>query len=85
VDQFHLSVVKAFNQLHAEQLRANPALNRQRQVVFVSSNDADDSATVAAVATQLGFTPVELQSVRREFPGLDFTLSAASVGAASSS
>jgi predicted dinucleotide-binding enzyme len=28
--------------------------------VFVSSNDADASAKVAAVATQLGFAPVEL-------------------------
>jgi predicted dinucleotide-binding enzyme len=28
--------------------------------VFLSSNDADASATVAALATQLGFSPVEL-------------------------
>jgi hypothetical protein len=28
--------------------------------VFISSNDTDASATVAAVATQLGFAPVEL-------------------------
>ena len=38
----------------------NPPLEGQRQAVFVSSNDADASATVAAVATQLGFAPVEL-------------------------
>jgi predicted dinucleotide-binding enzyme len=28
--------------------------------VFVSSNDADASASVAAVVTELGFVPVEL-------------------------
>jgi predicted dinucleotide-binding enzyme len=53
-------VVKAFNHLPAKQLGTNPALEGQRQVVFVSSNDADASATVAAVATQLGFAPIEL-------------------------
>jgi predicted dinucleotide-binding enzyme len=30
------------------------------KVVFVSSNDADASATVAKVATRLGFAPIEL-------------------------
>jgi hypothetical protein len=29
-------------------------------VIGVSSNDTDASATVAAVATQLGFAPIEL-------------------------
>jgi predicted dinucleotide-binding enzyme len=53
-------LVKAFNHLPAEQLGTNPSLEGQRQVVFVSSNVADASATVAAVATQLGFAPVEL-------------------------
>ena len=53
-------LVKAFNHLPAAQLGTNPSLEGQRQVVFVSSNDADASATVAAVATQLGFAPVEL-------------------------
>jgi predicted dinucleotide-binding enzyme len=53
-------LVKAFNHLPAEQLGTNPSLAGQRQAVFVSSNDADASATVAAVATQLGFAPVEL-------------------------
>jgi hypothetical protein len=42
------------------QLGTNPSLEGQRQTVFVSSNDADASAAVAAVATQLGFAPVEL-------------------------
>jgi 8-hydroxy-5-deazaflavin:NADPH oxidoreductase len=53
-------LVKAFNHLPAAQLGTNPSLEGQRQVVFVSSNDADASASVAAVATQLGFAPVEL-------------------------
>jgi hypothetical protein len=33
--------------------------------VFLSSNDADASATIAAVATQLGFAPVELGSLMK--------------------
>jgi predicted dinucleotide-binding enzyme len=53
-------VVKAFNHLPAAQLGTNPSLEGQRQAVFVSSNDADASATVAALATQLGFAPIEL-------------------------
>jgi len=53
-------LVKAFNHLPAAQLGTNPSLEGQRQAVFVSSNDADASATVAAVATQLGFAPIVL-------------------------
>jgi 8-hydroxy-5-deazaflavin:NADPH oxidoreductase len=32
----------------------------QRQIVFLSSNDAGASTTVAALATQLGFAAIEL-------------------------
>ena len=53
-------LVKAFNHLPAAQLGTNPSVEGQQQVVFVSSNDADASARIAAVATQLGFAPVEL-------------------------
>ena len=53
-------VVKAFNHLPAERLGTNSNIEGQRQVVFLSSNDLDASAAVAAVATQLGFAPVEL-------------------------
>jgi predicted dinucleotide-binding enzyme len=53
-------VVKGFNHLPAEQLGTNPSIQGQRQAVFLSSNDVDASVTVAAVATQLGFAPVEL-------------------------
>jgi predicted dinucleotide-binding enzyme len=53
-------LVKGLNHLPAAQLGTNPSPNGQRQAVFLSSNDADASATVAAVATELGFAPVEL-------------------------
>jgi hypothetical protein len=53
-------LVKAFNHLAVAQLGTNPSRKGQRQVVFVSSNDADASATVAKVATRLGFAPIEL-------------------------
>jgi len=53
-------LVKAFNHLPATQLGTNPPREGQRQVVFISSNDAGASAIVAELATQLGFAPVEL-------------------------
>ncbi len=53
-------LVKAFNHLPAEQLGTNPNIQGQRQVVFMSSNDAGASAAVAVTATQLGFAPIEL-------------------------
>jgi 8-hydroxy-5-deazaflavin:NADPH oxidoreductase len=53
-------LVKGFNHLPAAQLGTNRSPNGQRQAVFLSSNDTDASATVASVATQLGFAPVEL-------------------------
>ena len=53
-------LVKAFNHLPAQQLGTNPSVDGQRQVVFVSSNDAGASEAVAAVVTQLGFAPAEL-------------------------
>jgi predicted dinucleotide-binding enzyme len=46
--------VKAFNHLPSDQLGTNPSLPRQRQAGFVSSNDADASATVSVVATEVG-------------------------------
>jgi predicted dinucleotide-binding enzyme len=51
-------VVKCFNHLPANELGTNPS--REQQAVFVSSNDAQASATVAALASQLGFVPIEL-------------------------
>lgn len=53
-------VVKAFNHLPATQLGTNPEVTGERQVIFVSSDDAEAGATVAAIADQLGFAPIEL-------------------------
>jgi 8-hydroxy-5-deazaflavin:NADPH oxidoreductase len=52
-------LVKAFNHLPAAQLGTNPSVEGQRQVVFLSSNDADASATVAAVAAQLSLASLQ--------------------------
>lgn len=51
-------LVKAFNHLPAAQLGTN--LGQDPQVIFVSSNDAEASASVASLAAQLGFAPIEL-------------------------
>ena len=48
-------LVKAFNHLPASQLGT-----RAGQAIFVASNEPAASATVAALATQLGFAAVEL-------------------------
>jgi predicted dinucleotide-binding enzyme len=52
-------VVKAFNHLPAEQLGTNSD-DWRPQAVFISSNDAPSSKTIATLATQLGFAPIEL-------------------------
>jgi len=57
-DGAHL--VKGFNHLPADQLGSTPALPSQRQAIFLSSNETDASKTVAALASELGFAPVEL-------------------------
>jgi predicted dinucleotide-binding enzyme len=53
-------VVKAFNQLPATLLASDPLQNGGRRVVFISSNHEDASITVAELARQLGFAPIEL-------------------------
>ncbi len=53
-------VVKGFNHLPAAQLGMTSEIAEQRQVVFLSSNDSDASAAVAALTSRLGFAPVEL-------------------------
>ena len=53
-------LVKGFNHLPAAQLGTNPPLAGQRQAIFLSSNDAAASASVAGLVQQLGFAPVEL-------------------------
>ena len=53
-------LVKAFNHLPAETLAMDPNVNGGRRVVFMSSDDEGATARVAALAEQLGFTPVGL-------------------------
>ena len=53
-------LVKAFNHLAAGTLAADPGVKGGRRVVFLSSDDEDATAPVAALAQQLGFAPVGL-------------------------
>jgi 8-hydroxy-5-deazaflavin:NADPH oxidoreductase len=53
-------VVKAFNHLPAATLGGDPAEKGGRRVVFLSSDDRESSASVAALAEQLGFAAIEL-------------------------
>ena len=53
-------LVKAFNHLPAKLLAQEPATATGRRVIFVSSDDEAASATVAALAEQLGYAPVSL-------------------------
>lgn len=53
-------LVKAFNHLAAAKLAADPVVEGGHRVVFLSSDDDDATAPVAALAKQLGFAPVKL-------------------------
>jgi predicted dinucleotide-binding enzyme len=53
-------LVKGFNHLPAATLAADPAVEGGHRVVFLSSDDEDAIAPVAALARQLGFAPVDL-------------------------
>ncbi len=53
-------LVKGFNHLVAATLGIDPVVEGGHRVVFLSSDDADAIAPVAALARQLGFAPVEL-------------------------
>jgi len=53
-------LVKGFNHLGAATLATNPVVEGGHRVVFLSSDDEDAIAPVAALAKQLGFAPVEL-------------------------
>jgi predicted dinucleotide-binding enzyme len=53
-------VVKAFNTLPAAILAADPAEGHGRRVIFVSGNDVDANADVAALVGKLGFAPIIL-------------------------
>ena len=52
--------MKAFNHLPAATLAADPVAPGGHRVIFLSSNDEDATAPVAALAKQLGFAPVKL-------------------------
>jgi predicted dinucleotide-binding enzyme len=52
--------VKGFNHLIAASLAADPIVEGGHRVVFLSSDDEDAIAPVAALAKQLGFAPVNL-------------------------
>ena len=56
-------LVKAFNHLPARVLAEDPASNAGRRVVFLSSDDESATATVAALAEQLGYAPVSLGNI----------------------
>ena len=53
-------LVKAFNHLGAANLAPDPIVEGGHRVVFLSSDDEDATAPVAALAKQLGFAPVKL-------------------------
>ncbi|NTG49966.1 NAD(P)-binding domain-containing protein [Agrobacterium rhizogenes] len=53
-------LVKGFNHLIAATLATDPVVEGGHRVVFLSSDDEDAIAPVAALAKQLGFAPVEL-------------------------
>ena len=53
-------LVKGFNHLGATTLAADPVVEGGRRVVFLSSDEDDATAPVAALAEQLGFAPVKL-------------------------
>ncbi|MET4804279.1 putative dinucleotide-binding enzyme [Bradyrhizobium sp. LB11.1] len=53
-------LVKGFNHLAAATLAADPTVEGGHRVVFLSGDDEDAIAPVAALAKQLGFAPVKL-------------------------
>ncbi len=53
-------LVKGFNHLIAATLAADPIVEGGHRVVFLSGDDDDAIAPVAALAKQLGFAPVKL-------------------------
>ncbi|HEU5125349.1 MAG TPA: NAD(P)-binding domain-containing protein [Verrucomicrobiae bacterium] len=52
--------VKGFNHLPAATLATDPVVEGGHRVAFLSSDDADAIAPVAALAKRLGYAPVEL-------------------------
>ena len=57
-------LVKGFNHLGAATLAADPVVEGGHRAVFLSSDDEDATAPVAALAKQLGFAPVNLGKLK---------------------
>jgi hypothetical protein len=53
-------LVKAFNHLPAEILAQDPQVGEAQRFVFLSSDNEEASARVAAIVKQLGYAPVAL-------------------------
>jgi predicted dinucleotide-binding enzyme len=53
-------LVKAFNTLFSAVLAGTPVQGGGRRVIFISSDDVDAAAAVAALCEQLGFYPINL-------------------------
>ena len=58
-------LVKGFNHLIAATLAADPIVEGGHRVIFLSSDDEDATAPVAALAKQLGFAPVKLGELNK--------------------
>jgi 8-hydroxy-5-deazaflavin:NADPH oxidoreductase len=58
--------VKGFNHLIAATLAADPIVEGGHRVIFLSSDDEDATAPVAALAKQLGFAPVKLGKLNED-------------------
>src|SRR3984893_1780488 len=59
-------LVKGFNHLIGATLATDPIVEGGHRVVFLSSDDEDAIAPVAALAKQLGFAPVKLGKLNDE-------------------
>jgi 8-hydroxy-5-deazaflavin:NADPH oxidoreductase len=53
-------LVKGFNHLVAEVLAQDPVVNGGKRAVFLSSDDEQAAANVAALAERLGFAPIQI-------------------------
>jgi 8-hydroxy-5-deazaflavin:NADPH oxidoreductase len=56
-------LVKGFNHLPARVIAQDPTVGAGRRVIFLSSDDEDAIATVAALVEQLGYAPVSLGKI----------------------
>ncbi|GAA2667204.1 NADPH-dependent F420 reductase [Streptomyces lunalinharesii] len=57
-------VVKAFNSLYGKYIAADPRHPAGRQVLFLAGDDPDAVSTVSDLASEFGFAPVGLGSLR---------------------